>query len=181
MPFSPFIHPKAIVELGVTIGDHPHESQTPHMPIDTSPLSVPVQVESRVQGVKLYNLPLIEDLRGLLTFGEYDTHLPFLPHRYFVIFDVPSKEIRGEHAHKQLQQLLICIKGSCSVMVDDGQNRDEFILNQPNVGLYIPPMVWGTQYRYSADAILLVLASAAYDANDYIRDYDQFIALTRSK
>ena len=128
-----------------------------------------------VKGVQLKELPLFVDLRGSLTFAEFNKSLPFIPYRYFMIFDVPSKEVRGEHAHRQCHQFLICIKGSCSVVIDDGKNRDEIILNQPNLGLHIPPMVWATEYKYSADAILMVFASDVYKAEDYIRDYDQFL------
>jgi len=128
-----------------------------------------------VSRAKLINLPHVVDLRGRLSFGEYDKHLPFAPKRYFVIFDVPSIEVRGEHAHKEQHQFLVCLKGSCAVVLDDGESRDEVILDRPNLGLYIPPMIWGIQYKYTADAILLVLASDIYDAGDYIRDYDTFI------
>ena len=77
---------------------------------------------------------------------------------------------------RSCQQFLICSSGSCSVVVDDGHEREEFLLDSPDVGLYLPPMVWGTQYKFSATASLLVFASEAYDAADYIRDYDQFLA-----
>ncbi len=124
---------------------------------------------------RIYRLPLVHDLRGNLSFAQYDDLLPFRPVRYFIVFDVASKEVRGEHAHRTLQQFLVCVKGSCSVVVDDGHNRAEVVLNRPNVGLYIPPMVWGIQYQYSPDAVLLVLASDVYRAEDYIRDYDKFL------
>lgn len=133
----------------------------------------------RVEGVRLIQLPVINDLRGNLSFGEYGPHLPFLPVRYFLVFDVPSKEVRGEHAHKKLEQFLVCVKGSCSVVVDDGREREEITLDAPGTGLYIPPMVWATQYKYSIDAVLLVLASDLYDADDYIRDYDRFLDIAR--
>ncbi len=125
--------------------------------------------------VELCQMPIITDLRGSLSVGEYGKHLPFQPQRYFLVFDVKSKEVRGEHAHKCLQQFLICVRGSCTVMVDDGRNRAEVLLDSPGIGLYIPPRVWGVQYKYSPDAVLLVLASDVYDANDYIRDYDEFL------
>lgn len=128
-----------------------------------------------VSGARLIELPRITDLRGSLTFGEYTQHLPFSPKRFFVILDVPTKEVRGEHAHKQLHQFLVCLKGSCSVVVDDGSARSEVSLDRPNVGLYVPPMIWATQYKYTPDAVLLVLASDEYDADDYIRDYDEFL------
>lgn len=126
-------------------------------------------------GVHLYKLPLILDLRGSLTFAEINDSLPFMPNRIFVVLDVPSKEVRGEHAHRLCHQFLICVKGSCSVVVDNGTDRAEVLLNHPNLGLHVPPMIWATEYKYSHDAILVVLASDVYNAEDYIRDYDQFL------
>jgi acetyltransferase-like isoleucine patch superfamily enzyme/dTDP-4-dehydrorhamnose 3,5-epimerase-like enzyme len=130
-----------------------------------------------VAGVRLVELPFISDLRGSLTFAEVGQKLPFEPKRYFIVFDVESKEVRGEHAHRRLHQFLICVKGSCAVVVDDGKNRYEYALDRPNLGIYIPPMVWGIQYKYTEDAMLLVLASDVYDSDDYIRDYDEFLNL----
>ncbi len=129
----------------------------------------------RVAGARIHQMPLVTDLRGCLSFGQYDQHLPFIVQRYFIIFNVPSKEVRGEHAHRRLHQFLICVKGSCSVVVDDGHTRDEFLLDRADVGLYVPPMTWTTQYKYSQDAVLLALASDAYDPDDYIRNYDDFL------
>lgn len=137
--------------------------------------SVTGETESIVTGVKLYELPLIRDMRGNLSFAEYGQFLPFVPKRYFLVFDVPSKEIRGEHAHKELHQFLVCVCGSCNVVVDDGKNRQEFVLNSPSHGLHIPPMIWGIQYKYTPDAVLLVLASDVYSADDYVRDYDNYL------
>jgi acetyltransferase-like isoleucine patch superfamily enzyme/dTDP-4-dehydrorhamnose 3,5-epimerase-like enzyme len=134
-----------------------------------------------VPGVQLYELPLVSDLRGNLSFAEYEGSLPFSPKRYFLVFDVPTKDVRGEHAHRQCHQFLVCVNGSCSVVVDDGINRTEILLNHPNLGLHIPPMIWATEYKYSADAVLLVLASEVYEAEDYIRDYDQFLAEVKNR
>lgn len=128
-----------------------------------------------VGGAKLLALPLVKDLRGSLSFAEVGQFLPFAPQRYFLVFDVPAREVRGEHAHRRCEQFLVCVKGQCSVMVDDGQRRVETLLNRPTLGLYLPPLVWGAQYNYSPDAALLVLASRPYEAEDYIRDYDQFL------
>jgi UDP-2-acetamido-3-amino-2,3-dideoxy-glucuronate N-acetyltransferase len=137
--------------------------------------------ELGVKGVRCHELPFIEDMRGNLSFAEYGQLLPFLPKRYFLVFDVPSREVRGEHAHRIQEQFLVCVKGACSMVVDDGFNRREFRLDRPSLGLYLPPMVWGIQYRYSADAVLMVLASDCYDPDDYIRDYDEFCRLVRSE
>jgi acetyltransferase-like isoleucine patch superfamily enzyme len=128
-----------------------------------------------INGARLYVLPIINDLRGSLTFAEINQLLPFIPKRYFIVFNVPSKDVRGEHAHRQCHQFLICIAGSCSVVLDDGQNRTEVLLNQPYLGLHVPPMVWTTEYKYTPEAALMVLASDVYQADDYIRDYDQFL------
>jgi len=135
--------------------------------------------EINVNGVRFMKMPMVTDLRGILSYGEYDKQLPFVPQRYFVVADVPSKDVRGEHAHRKLHQLLICVKGSCCVALDDGYNRDKVILDTLDKSLYIPPMVWASQYKYSQDAVLLVLASDVYDADSYIRDYDEFIGLVK--
>lgn len=135
-----------------------------------------------VSEVHIHELPVIDDLRGSLSFGEVGKHLPFAVKRYFIVFGVPSQEVRGEHAHRALHQFLVCVKGSCAVVVDDGEARDEIMLDSPRFGLHIPPMVWAIQYKYSADAVLLVLASDTYDAGDYIRDYGEFVKeLARTK
>lgn len=128
-----------------------------------------------VRGVMTYKLPLIPDLRGNLTVGEFEQSIPFLPKRYFMVFNVPSKETRGEHAHRACHQFLICVRGSCAVLADDGLNRTEVLLDSPDKGIYLPPMVWGVQYKYTADALLLVFASHHYDATDYIRNYSDFL------
>lgn len=125
--------------------------------------------------VRLHELPRITDIRGSLTVGEFESSIPFNAKRYFMVFEVPSVETRGEHAHRECHQFLICVRGSVSVVADDGRQRREFTLDRPNLGLHLPPMVWGIQYKYSADALLLVFASHYYDASDYIRDYDEFL------
>lgn len=125
--------------------------------------------------VKLHQLPRVADIRGSLTVGEFDRSIPFEAKRYFMVFDVPSVETRGEHAHRECHQFLICVRGSVSVVADDGAIRREFTLDRPDLGLHLPPMVWGIQYKYSPDALLLVFASHYYDANDYIRNYDEFL------
>ncbi len=128
----------------------------------------------------LQTLPLVRDLRGDLSFGEFERHIPFIPKRYFMIFDVPSHHIRGEHAHRVCHQFLICVRGSCQVICDDGEIRREYRLNSVEKGLHIPPMVWGIQYKYSKDAVLMVFASEYYDAADYIRNYEEFLSLVSS-
>jgi acetyltransferase-like isoleucine patch superfamily enzyme/dTDP-4-dehydrorhamnose 3,5-epimerase-like enzyme len=131
-----------------------------------------------VQGVSLYRMPKVPDIRGSLTVGEFDRSIPFEAKRYFMVFEVPSVETRGEHAHRECHQFLICVRGSCAVVADDGINRQEFLLDKPDIGIHLPPMIWGIQYKYSADAVLLVFASHYYDNSDYIRDYSEFCELT---
>ena len=133
--------------------------------------------ELPVENVKLYESPEIADLRGKLTFAETPGILPFLPKRFFLVYDVPGRDVRGEHAHRELHQFLVCIKGSCTVVVDDGRNRCEIVLDRPTLGLHIAPMIWATQYKFSPDAVLLVLASDIYNADDYIRDYATYLKL----
>ncbi len=130
----------------------------------------------RVAGVSLRRLVRVDDLRGSLVSGEVDGHIPFLPRRFFSVMKVPSKDVRGAHAHKLCEQFLVCQAGSVSIVLDDGRVREEVVLEDPQLGLYIPPMVWSVQYQYTHSAVLLVLASDPYDPEDYIRDYDEFIA-----
>jgi UDP-2-acetamido-3-amino-2,3-dideoxy-glucuronate N-acetyltransferase len=131
----------------------------------------------RVPGVKLRQIRRAMDLRGSLVAADFSSDLPFVPRRAFTVFDVPTKDVRGEHAHHECEQFLLCLVGSVTCVVDNGQMRQEFRLDRPDTGLYIPPMMWGTQYNYSPDAVLLVFASHEYDARDYIRDYDEFLLL----
>lgn len=154
--------------------------------VDTPPAPAPSLVaraespdlpEALVSGTALRRLRLATDLRGSLVAADFATDLPFVPKRTFTVFDVPTRDVRGEHAHKVCEQFLVCVRGSVAAVVDDGRRRQEFRLDQPDLGLYMPAMTWGTQYHYSTDAVLLVFASEAYDPDDYIRDYDEFLAL----
>ena len=132
-----------------------------------------------VGGVTLHRMTCVRDMRGDLSAGEFPRDIPFTPQRYFLVFNVPSEKTRGEHAHHECHQFLICVNGSCAVVVDDGQDRREILLDSPDLGLYLPPMTWGIQYKYSAQACLLVFASHPYDAGDYIREYAAFIQAKR--
>lgn len=136
----------------------------------------PAKVPLGVGNAAIYLMRKVVDARGALTVGEMPDEMPFRPERYFVIYDVPSAELRGEHAHKRCEQFLICLHGSCRVLLDDGKNRCEVTLDRPDAGLYMPAMIWGTQYRYKDDAVLLVFASRPYEASDYLRTYDDFLA-----
>ena len=134
---------------------------------------------SVVSGVTIHRLRRVDDLRGSLAAAEFNRHVPFNPLRFFMVFDVPGRDVRGEHAHRTCRQFLVAAQGSVSVVVDDGSAREEITLSSPDRGIYVPPMVWAAQYRYSPEAVLLVFASDYYDADDYIRDYDTFLSLVR--
>ncbi|MFF5227382.1 WxcM-like domain-containing protein [Dactylosporangium sp. NPDC000521] len=143
----------------------PHDTQTGERVNDT-----------KVRGVTVHRLDYVHDLRGNLSVGEFERDIPFPVKRYFIVFDVPNEKVRGQHAHRECHQFLICVKGRCSVVADDGVVRQEFLLDSPATGLYLPPMTWATQFRYSPDAALLVFASHYYDAADYIRDHAEFVS-----
>lgn len=131
-------------------------------------------VATSVNGVTLHTMTEVADIRGSLSVGEFERTVPFKSERYFLVYDVPTAETRGEHAHRICHQFLIAVKGSIHVVADDGRHREEFVLDKPNKGIYLPPMTWGIQYRYSHDAVLMVFASHYYDSADYIRNYDEF-------
>jgi hypothetical protein len=130
-----------------------------------------------VGGASLVRMHSIYERRGHLTVGEIGKGLPFVARRFFVISEVPDEHIRGEHAHRALHQLLVCLAGSVVAEVSDGAASRSVTLDVAHVGLHIPPMVWGVQHHYSRDAVLMVLASAEYDPADYVRDFEEFKSL----
>lgn len=130
---------------------------------------------SQIANPRLVSLPQFGDSRGNLVVGESEKELPFVVRRLFIVRDVPSNEERGMHAHKLCHQFLICVSGSVSAIADNGLQQIEVNLDSPTVGLYMPPLTWGKQFKYSEDAVLLVLASDAFDESDYIHNYDEFL------
>lgn len=140
----------------------------------SSTQSASATVQPPLRTDSLIQLRKATDMRGSLVVAELGADLPFHPQRFFIVYDVPSRDVRGEHAHRQCEQFLICIKGAVRAIVDDGTNREEFLLDSPDLGLYMPAMTWGTQYAYSPDAVLAVFASLPYDGADYIRTYEEF-------
>ncbi len=141
--------------------------------------NTPSTVRLGVGDVTLHRFKYVRDPRGDLSVGEFTREIPFVPKRYFLVMNVPNDKIRGEHAHYRCHQFLVCVKGSCAVVVDDVESRCEVRLEAPDQGLYLPPMTWGIQYKYSSDAVMMVFASDYYEADDYIRDYDEFVAAKR--
>ena len=142
--------------------------------LDLSTLEKPTA--AGVAGVVLHPLTYARDLRGSLAAVEF-ADLPFPPRRVFAVYGVPNESVRGAHAHRTCGQLLVCMSGEVSCVVDDGVARQELRLASPRVGLHIPPMIWSMQYRYAADAVVVVLAELPYDPDDYIRDYEEFLEL----
>ena len=132
-------------------------------------------------GARFYDIPNFSDLRGDLGIVEWDKILPFDVKRIFFTYNVPTTEVRGEHAHKVCEQFLIALKGSLHVIADNGQEREEFILDTPSHGLHLPARIWGIQYLHSEDSVLLVLASEHYKADDYIRNYDEYLEYIKTK
>ena len=144
----------------------PHDGEIATLPLLTS-------------GAAVGPIPVVSDSRGSLSYAQFGDQLPFIPRRYFLLFDVPQGAIRGAHSHRELEQFIVCVHGSCRVIVDDGTHRDELRLTSPERGIHVPPMLWTTVVPDSRDTTVLVLASAEFDPDDYIRDYDEFLALTR--
>lgn len=124
---------------------------------------------------EIINFKTLGDSRGSLIAIEEGYNTPFDIQRVYYIFDTQKDVIRGYHAHINLKQIAIAIKGSCKFILDDGKKREELVLNNPNQGLLIEGLIWREMHDFSEDCILLVLASEHYDESDYIRDYQKFI------
>ena len=127
---------------------------------------------------RIINLPKIEDPRGNLTFLEEKSQIAFSIKRVYWIYDVPGGQIRGGHAFKHQQELIMALSGSFDVVVDDGVEKQVFQLNRSYYGLYIPPGLWRQMQNFSTNALALVLSSTTFDEKDYIRDYSEFIGYT---
>ena len=113
--------------------------------------------------------------KGNITVVENSFTVPFDIQRTYYLYDIPGGESRGGHAHKELRQLIVAASGSFTVTLDDGKVRRSFVLNRPYQGLLVVPGIWRTLDDFSSGAVCLVLASHAYDEDDYIRDYQDFI------
>ena len=134
-----------------------------------------------VEDCKLIDLPKISDPRGNLSFIEGGQHIPFDIKRVYYLYDVPGGSDRGSHAHKNLHQFIVAMSGSFDVVLDDGNQKRRFHLNRSYYGLYMCPMMWRDLDNFSSGAVCMVLASAHYDAADYIRDYKEFLTMTTRK
>ena len=126
--------------------------------------------------IKFINFDIKGDERGKLIALEQFKDIPFEIKRIYYIFETKKEIKRGFHAHKKLQQVAICVNGSCKFLLDNGKEKvKDIVLDSPNKGLFIDKMIWREMYDFSEDCVLLVLASEYYDENDYIRDYDEFL------
>ncbi|MCT7911795.1 FdtA/QdtA family cupin domain-containing protein [Arcobacter lacus] len=123
----------------------------------------------------LLNFKTLGDERGSLIAIEEGYNAPFQIKRVYYIFDTKKGVERGFHAHINLKQIAIAVKGSCTFVLDDGNKKDEIELNNPNQGLFIEGLIWREMKDFSEDCVLVVLASEHYDESDYIRDYDKFL------
>ncbi|MCL2683334.1 MAG: FdtA/QdtA family cupin domain-containing protein [Bacteroidales bacterium] len=126
----------------------------------------------------LLELPKIIDARGNLSVVENCKEIPFDIQRVYWLYEVPTGKLRGGHAHKNLQQVLIALHGNLTITVDDGHNRQTFTLDKPNQGLYIGDNIWREMSDFSENAVCLVLASKPYDPTGYIRNYDEFVTVS---
>lgn len=126
-------------------------------------------------GATLIELPSHPDDRGTLVFGQVGDHLPFVVRRFFTISDVPAGKVRGNHAHSVFHQFLLCVRGGCTVTIDDSRTRQSFRLDSARIGLHVPPLNWNTLADFTDDAVLLCLSSGEYDPAEYLSDYNEFV------
>jgi dTDP-4-dehydrorhamnose 3,5-epimerase-like enzyme len=131
--------------------------------------------------IEIIQLPKIEDPRGNLTFIEGGQHIPFDIKRVYWIYDVPGGEVRGGHAYKTLNEFIVALSGSFDVILHDGKTEMRYPLNRSYYGLYVPKMFWRRLENFSTNSLALILASDYYDADDYIRDFDQFVEMCRDR
>lgn len=172
-------NPGRIVGYADTVSTATQPAASPAERPALGPIASPVL---RLAGCQLLRLPRFSDMRGDITVAEFDRHLPFDVKRIFFMYDVPSGDVRGEHAHRACTQLLLSLSGGVSIVVDDGTIREEVRLDDPSVGLLIPPKLWSVQYRFAPGTVLAVFCSEHYDPQEYIRDYDEFLdAVGRSR
>jgi dTDP-4-dehydrorhamnose 3,5-epimerase-like enzyme len=133
-----------------------------------------LEVCTALDKCKIVNFPKITDYRGNLSFIEENNQIPFEIKRVYYLYDVPSGATRGGHAHKELQQVVIALSGSFTVILDDGFKRRRFFLNRPHYGLYIPPLIWRELKNFSSNSVALSLVSEVYKESDYMRNYSAF-------
>ena len=139
-----------------------------------------MSTRNNLGGCRIIELPRIASPRGDLSFLEGSRHVPFDIRRVFYVYDVPTGESRGAHAHYKLQEFVICLSGSFDIALDDGQTKATIHLNRPWQGLYIPPMIWRNLDNFSSGSVCLVLASEPFQEADYFRDYHTYLRAVRA-
>lgn len=148
------------------------------LPAQSSRISSPTRLLS-VKGVQLHVLRHAAGGKNVLSAGDFEREIPFAPKRYALLCNDPEKGGREALAYKNTHQFFVSARGTCVISVDDGVNREEFGLEGPACGLYMPPMIWGMQSKFSDDAVLLQFASEYYDTDDCIKDYGAFLEQVR--
>ncbi len=132
--------------------------------------------------IKYFEYDVMSDVEcecGSLISLEETKNIPFKIKRVFYIYGVDSSVSRGAHAHKESNQILIAVNGSCEIYFDDGREKQKILLDSPNKGVFQKNMIWGEMQHFSKDCILMVLSDSFYDNDDYIRDYDEFLELSK--
>lgn len=124
-------------------------------------------------------MPSVEDPQGNLAFAEGDRHVPFQIARVYHVYGVPAGAKRGGHAHRGIEQLVVCLRGDFEITVDDGSRRGSFAIGDPRFALYLPPMVWHELTGFAADSAYYVVSSGLYDEGEYVRGYEEFQRLAR--
>ncbi|MEZ7883978.1 MAG: FdtA/QdtA family cupin domain-containing protein [Bacteroidales bacterium] len=132
-------------------------------------------MNTTLSDVKFINLPKIEDPRGNLSFIEEEKHIPFKIERTYWIYDVPGGQVRGGHAFKQQQELIVALSGSFDILVDDGEEKKIYSLNRSYYGLYLPTGIWREMQNFSTNSLAMVLSSTPFSEEDYIREYPTFL------
>ena len=129
---------------------------------------------SQIEKIKLISLPKLVDQRGNLSIIEGNNHIPFQIKRVYWLYDVPGGEVRGGHAYKKLNEVIVALSGSFDVVLHNGIDEVRYHLNRSYYGLYVPRMIWRSMDNFSTNSLATILSSIPYNINDYIRDFDQF-------
>ena len=132
-----------------------------------------------MKDVKIINLPKFLDERGNLSFVEQLNHIPFEIKRTYWLYDVPGGESRGGHAYKENEEFIVALSGSFDVILDNGKEKNTYTLNRSYYGLYVPKGLWREMENFSTNSLAMILSSTDFDANDYVRDYDEFLKMKR--
>jgi len=131
-------------------------------------------MKSTIHDIQIINFPKIEESSGNLSFVEEEKHIPFKIERTYWIYDVPGGQVRGGHAFKEQQELIIALSGSFDVVIDDGTDKKTFSLTRSNYGLYLPAGLWREMENFSTNSLAVVLSSTKFTEEDYIRNYHEF-------